>query len=111
VERSSLETLFLSSCQLSCSAASELCQSSTCSGLKTLDLSKNDIGEKSGLAIAEILDGWTSLRDLNLSNNEIGCIVCKLATSLLILVANSVHSVRGLDHFLEYYCTNKMHKG
>jgi Ran GTPase-activating protein (RanGAP) involved in mRNA processing and transport len=51
VEISSLETLFLSSCQLSCLTISDLCQSTTCPGLKTLDISKNDIGEKGGLAM------------------------------------------------------------
>jgi Ran GTPase-activating protein (RanGAP) involved in mRNA processing and transport len=74
IEKGSLETLLLSSCQLTCLGISELCKASACPGLQTLDLSKNDFGEKGGLAVAHVMASWTSLRDLNLANNEIGCV-------------------------------------
>ena len=35
----------------------------------------------------------------------------ELAISLLILVALSENSVLVLDHFLDFYCTDKTHKG
>jgi len=70
-----LESLILNKCNLGDSGVAEMAQAINYLGwksMKRLELSQNNIDQRGGLAIGELITNNTSIEELNLSWNRYG---------------------------------------